>query len=108
MDDAHHDTSRLTSRYQTTVPASVRRRLKLQKGDSIGYHIDADGRVFIAPVERNPADPALGPFLALLAADIATHPERISPLPQSLIDRMRDLVGDVTVDLDAALPADDI
>ena len=37
--------SKLTSKYQTTVPAAVRAVLGLRKGDAVAYEIGEDGVV---------------------------------------------------------------
>ena len=39
--------SKLTSKYQTTVPAPVREALLLEKGDALVFEIDADGLVTV-------------------------------------------------------------
>lgn len=49
--------SKLTERYQRTVPSAVRKRLKLNKGDQIHFGIDAGGRVYIEPVCDEGGDP---------------------------------------------------
>lgn len=69
--------STLTERYQTTVPE------------------DDD-------------DPALGRFLAFLVQDIANHHhlEQIRAIDNGLMGRIQSLVGDIEVDLDAPLPAE--
>lgn len=100
------DTSKLTDRYQTTVPSSVRRQLKLAKGDQIRYRTDETGRVYIEAV-RDEADPALGAFLDFLEADIKAHPERLDAFSGTLHDRLQALVGDIGVDIDEPLSADD-
>lgn len=99
--------SKLTDRYQTTVPAGVRNQLKLGKGDRIRYCTDPDGRVYIEPARESEADPALCSFLDLLAADISDHPERLKAFDGELHDRLKALVGDVEVDLDSSLSPDD-
>ena len=96
--------STLTDRYQTTVPESVRRVLGLSKRDTLVYTVLDDGTVRIS---RANEDPALAPFLALLAEDIALHPENLQVVPDGLLRRIDDLVGDVDVDLDAPLDDDD-
>ena len=101
-----HDVSKLTDRYQTTVPSGVRKHLRLGKGDHIRYFTEASGRVYIEAVHESP-DPALGAFLDLLEADIQAHPERLAAFDGALHDRLKALVGDVEVDLDAPLSADD-
>lgn len=100
--------STLTDRYQTTVPASVRRALKLGKRDKIHYAILPNGAVLMTRAAAAPGeDPALRPFLDLLARDIAGHPERLAALDRAWLHRLRALVGDVAVDLEAPLSADD-
>jgi antitoxin PrlF len=100
--------STLTDRYQTTVPETVRRALRLGKRDKIHYTIRPDGEVVLTRAKRGEeADPALDAFLGFLARDIADHPERLQAVDADLVRRIQTLVGGVTVDLDAPLPADD-
>ncbi|MEI5679546.1 MULTISPECIES: type II toxin-antitoxin system PrlF family antitoxin [unclassified Mesorhizobium] len=56
---------------------------------------------------RGAADPVLGASLDFLEADIQTHPERLQAFDGALRDRLEALVGDVEVDLDSTLSADD-
>jgi antitoxin PrlF len=96
--------STLTDRYQTTVPETVRRALRLRKRDKIHFTIRPDGDVVLTRVEApDPTDPALTPFLALLAADIAMHPDRLRSLDAEFAARIGRLVDGVDVDLDSAL-----
>ena len=100
--------STLTDRYQTTVPETVRRALRLGKRDKIHYTIRSDGEVVLsraAPGERD--DPALASFLGFLARDIVSHPERLQAIDASFVQRLQSLTGGVDVDLDATLSADD-
>lgn len=100
--------STLTDRYQTTVPETVRRALKLSKRDKIHYTIRPDGEVVLnraVPAEDD--DPLLEQFLRFLAQDIASHPERLQPVDAGLVQRTQSLVASVEVDLDATLSADD-
>ena len=100
--------STLTDRYQTTVPETVRRALKLGKRDKIQYTIRPGGEVVLTRVDATKDnDPVLGQFLDFLARDIATHPERLQLVDASAVQRIRLLVGDTDVDLDAALSADE-
>ncbi|HXG29069.1 MAG TPA: type II toxin-antitoxin system PrlF family antitoxin [Nevskiales bacterium] len=100
--------STLTDRYQTTVPATVRRALRLGKRDKIRYTIRPNSEVVLTRVERNEAaDPALGAFLGFLARDISEHPERLQAVDAALVQRIQSLVGGVEVDLDAPLAAGD-
>lgn len=100
--------STLTDRYQTTVPETVRRALRLGKRDKIHYMIRPSGEVVLTRAGAAEGDdPVLGQFLGFLARDIASHPERLQAVNADLVQRLQSLVGSVEVDLDAALPADD-
>lgn len=100
--------STLTDRYQTTVPETVRRALKLGKRDRIHYTIRPGGEVVLTRSEVSEGDdPILGQFLGFLARDIASHPERLQAVDAGLVQRLHALVGEIDVDLDAALSADD-
>ncbi|OGT19262.1 MAG: regulator [Gallionellales bacterium RIFOXYB12_FULL_54_9] len=100
--------STLTDRYQTTVPETVRRALKLSKRDRIHYTIQSNGAVLLTrAVSAESEDPALTQFLGFLARDIASHPERIQALDSQLLQRIQSLVGDAKIDLDVPLSADD-
>lgn len=99
--------STLTDRYQTTVPETVRRALRLGKRDKIHYTIRPNGEVVLTRAATDDGDdPALAPFLGLLARDMAEHPERLQAVSDDLAQRIQTLVDDVEVDLDAPLPAD--
>ena len=100
--------STLTDRYQTTVPETVRRALKLGKRDKIHYAIRPGGEVVLTRVDASEEDdPVLAQFLGFLARDIASHPERLQAIDANLVRRIHSLVGGLEVDLDTALPADD-
>lgn len=101
------DVSKLTDRYQTTVPAGIRNQLRLGRGDRIRYRIEMNGRVYIERMPEADADPALGPFLSLLEADIGARPEHLRAFDSTLHDRLQALVGDVEIDLDGMLSPDD-
>jgi antitoxin PrlF len=100
--------STLTDRYQTTVPETVRRALRLGKRDKIHYTIRPGGEVVLtraASAEED--DPVLGQFLGFLARDMASHPERLQAVDAGLVQRLQSLAGGIEVDLDTALSADD-
>lgn len=100
--------STLTERYQTTVPEPVRRALRLGKRDKIHFTIRPDGDVVLTrATEPTSADPVMSQFLSFLARDMATHPERLAALDAGLVQRVQSLVGNMNVDLDAALSAED-
>lgn len=100
--------STLTDRYQTTVPETVRRALRLGKRDKIHYSIRPGGEVVLSRAEpTEESDPVLGSFLSFLARDIASHPERLQAMDAGFVQRLQSLTCGIEVDLDAALSADD-
>ncbi|SDI16620.1 type II toxin-antitoxin system PrlF family antitoxin [Nitrosomonas sp. Nm132] len=100
--------STLTDRYQTTVPETVRRALKLGKRDKIHYTIRQNGEVVLTrATATEDDDPVLEQFLSFLAHDIASHPERLRAVDAGLAQRIQSLVSGIEVDLDAALSEDD-
>ena len=100
--------STLTDRYQTTVPETVRRALRLGKRDKIHYTIRPSGEVVLTRVEASEGDdPVLGQFLGFLARDIATHPERLQVVDASFVQRLQSLSAGTEIDLNAPLSADD-
>lgn len=100
--------STLTDRYQTTVPQTVRRVLRLGKRDKLHYSIRPSGEVVLSRAATAPAnDPVLDAFLAFLARDMAAHPEQLQALDADLVNKLKSLVGGVEIDMDAALSADD-
>ncbi|MDJ0662199.1 MAG: type II toxin-antitoxin system PrlF family antitoxin [Crocosphaera sp.] len=102
-----HDISKLTDRYQTTIPSGVRKQLNLGKGDQIRYSTEPSGRVYIEAVRAEDGDPALGAFLDLLEADIKANPNRLRAFDAGLYDRLKALVGEIDVDIDQQLSPDD-
>ncbi|MES2831552.1 MAG: type II toxin-antitoxin system PrlF family antitoxin [Pseudomonadota bacterium] len=99
--------STLTDRYQTTVPETVRRALKLGKRDKIHYTIRPGGEVVLTRAHPSgEEDPVLGSFLDFLARDIANHPERLQTVDASFVQRLQSLTSSIEVDLDAPLSAD--
>ena len=99
--------STLTDRYQTTVPETIRRALKLRKRDKIHYSILPDGAVILTRAARaSDEDPVLEQFLGFLAGDMAKHPQRLRAMDSGLVHRIRSLVGNGAVDLELPLPAD--
>jgi antitoxin PrlF len=100
--------STLTDRYQTTVPETVRRALRLRKRDKIQYTIRPGGEVVLTRARDAQADdPVLGQFLGFLAHDIAAHPERLQAVDEQFVQRIQSLVGSVEVDMETPLSEDD-
>jgi antitoxin PrlF len=98
--------STLTDRYQTTVPDSVRKALRLGKRDKIRYTIEPNGRVIISRANLED-DPILGKFLSFLARDMSDNPQQIGSIDPNLVQRIQSLVADVEIDLDAPLADED-
>ena len=100
--------STLTDRYQTTVPETVRRALRLRKRDKLHYTIRPGGEVVLTRAEAlRGDDPVLGEFLRFLAGDISSHPERLQAIDAGLVRRLQSLLADVEIDLEATLSPDD-
>ncbi|MGA1262633.1 MAG: type II toxin-antitoxin system PrlF family antitoxin [Prochlorothrix sp.] len=99
--------STLTDRYQTTIPAPVRKALGLSKNDKICYTIHADGRVWISRLESPETDPVLEKFLDFLAQDMASHPQHLQALSSEFAHHIQTLVAGVEVDLEAMLSDED-
>ena len=99
--------STLTERFQTTVPSSVRKALRLGKKDKIKYAIQSDGSVVISRLEAQESDPIIGEFLSFIAHDIQAHPENIEPLSESMRVSVNALIDGVEIDLDAPLLDED-
>jgi antitoxin PrlF len=100
--------STLTDRYQTTVPETVRRALRLKKRDKIRYVVRPGGEVVLQRAEASEEDdPVLGSFLGFWAHDMANHPERLRSVDSAFVRRLQSLTEGVEVDLDAPLPPDE-
>jgi antitoxin PrlF len=99
--------STLTESYQTTIPDSVRKILGLNKHDRICYTIELDGRVILSRSEPPENDPVLGKFLAFLEKDLIKNPHQISVISSDLRDRVKSVIADVELDLNAPLADED-
>jgi antitoxin PrlF len=95
--------SKLTDRYQTTIPETVRKALHLHKRDKLHYSIQSNGDVLISRAEKQESDPVLGEFLNLLASDLSNNPNRLTALDRNLAKRVKTLVSDIDIDLDSPL-----
>ena len=98
-----HSHSKLTIRYQTTIPRVVREALNLEKNDKICYTVQPDGKVIIARAEHVKEDPVLANFLTFLANDMSQNPKNVTAIKSDLRDRIRTLVPDDDIDLDSPL-----
>jgi antitoxin PrlF len=94
--------STITAKGQTTVPKAVRQALGVDSGDRIAFRIDERGvTVERAGVETE--DPAIGPFLQLLARDMEQRPEALRALTPEFAARIAELTRSVDVDPDAPI-----
>jgi antitoxin PrlF len=94
--DENEIESSLTDRYQTTVPARIRKLLGLNKRDKLEWILDESGGVRIS--KRNPetlehGDPTVDAWLDFLAKDMANHPERLVPLTAEMYE---DIVAELS------------
>jgi antitoxin PrlF len=64
----------ITAKGQTTVPKAVRQALGVGYGGRIAFRVEEHSVTVHGLPEDDASDPALAPFLALLAADIAKPP----------------------------------
>ena len=92
----------LTAQNQITIPAPIRKALKLRPGKSrVKFRVISEkGRVvvvLVGPPATEKQDPALRPFLNLLTKDVKENPERIQPFPVDLFKRARSVVENVGV-----------
>ena len=97
----------LTERYQNTVPAVVRKALRLKKGDQVRYTVSDNGEVKLSRAETERADPVIGQFLNFLANDMQEHPDHLQTLTPALRGRIDALISNMHVDLDAPLSEED-
>ncbi len=99
--------SKLTDRYQTTIPETVRKALHLNKRDKLLYTIQANGSVFISRAYVTESDPVLEGFLNFLAKDINKNPASLTTFSKELASHIQTLVTDVEVDLNSPLAEED-
>lgn len=100
--------STLTERYQTTIPASVRRALRLNKRDKVSYEIRSNGEVVLTRAGADiEASSNLEQFLDMLAQNICSHPEHLQSFEADVVKRSNMLVHGIKVDLENPLLEDD-
>lgn len=99
--------STLTDRYQTTIPETVRRALRLGKRDKIRYKIEPSGKVVLSRGDGGEQDPVLGKFIDFIARDIQEHPDTLQALDSTLAHHLQSLTDGVSFDLNDALPEEE-
>ena len=102
-----HSDSKLTNRYQTTVPEMVRKALQLKKHDRIRYTLQSDGTILISRADNDENDPVLSQFLTFLANDISQNPNNASSISSDLVERIKPLVCGVEIDMNSPLSDED-
>ncbi len=97
--------STITAKGQTTIPKAVRQALGVGYGGRIAFRVEGHSVTVHGLPENDTSDPALVPFLALLAADIAARPaDAVLPLKSGLVRRMEALKSELdSVDPDALI-----
>ena len=87
----------ITAKGQTTVPKAVRQALGVGYGGRIAFRVE-DGSVTIHALmsEDENEDPALSPFLSLLAADLTVRPaDAVRAITPALAARLEVLVDEI-------------
>ncbi len=96
----------ITAKGQTTVPKAVRQALGVVAGDRIAFRLEG-GVVTVRALPDDSGDPALEPFLKLLAADLAARPtEAVWPMPEGLVSRLEALADEEEADPDTPIEGD--
>ena len=107
MDDNELESS-LTDRYQTTVPARIRKLLGLNKRDKLEWILDESGGVRVNkrdPEAQEHTDATMDAWLDFLAKDMAEHPEHLIPLTAEMYeDIVAELSGERGVGVDGLPP----
>ena len=95
MDESELESS-LTDRYQTTVPARIRKLLGLNKRDKLEWILDESGGVRVSkstPPQLEHSDSTVDAWLDFLAKDMANHPENLVPLTAEMYE---DIVAELS------------
>lgn len=97
----------ITAKGQTTVPKAVRQALGVGYGGRIAFRLE-NGAVTIHALSEDDSDPALQPFLDLLAADLAARPgDAVRPISADLASHIESLADEAgEIDPDAPIEGD--
>jgi len=98
----------ITAKGQTTVPKAVRQALGVGYGGRIAFRVEGNSVTIHALEDDTEHDPALSPFLALLATDLTTRPgEAVRPFSPDVTSRLAALAEEIgEVDIDAPVEGD--
>jgi antitoxin PrlF len=96
----------VTERGQTTIPAAIRKLLRVDRRSSVVFRVTEDGSVMLTAKSdiADAPDPVVASFLAFLETDMAKHPDRLRPVTAEWLHELQNLVAGVEVDLHASLP----
>ena len=97
----------MTAKGQITLPKAIRQALGVDVGASVAFELHEDGRVVVSRAKAGHEDPAIGPFLDLLAGDIRAG-RHVRTIPDDLARDMLEHAGhqsgpDEDIDGDVAL-----
>ena len=91
--------SKVTARWQTTLPSGVRKALDLDAGSQIRYEVQGDS-VVIRKAVGSSEDPVVEAFLAFVERDMLEHPQSLTPVTEAFASRLRKLTQGVEVGSD--------
>jgi len=87
------------------VPKAIRQALGVGYGGRIAFRIQ-DGTITVRAAHEADEDPALAPFLALIARDLAGRPGAVAAFTPSLAHRIAAATEGVVADPDASIDGD--
>ena len=102
-----HEVATMTGKGQITLPKTIRQVLGVDVGTRVAFDLREDGQVVVSRAETEHEDPAIGPFLDLLAGDIRAG-RHLRAIPDDLARDMLEHAGheagpDEDIDGDVAL-----
>jgi antitoxin PrlF len=99
--------STLTKKYQTTIPAEVRKKLGLQKNDKIVYTFTSNNQVMLTRLDSGNDDQAIEAFLDFLEKDIVNCPENLQPITKEIVESSLSLASSGVIDINAPLTGEE-
>jgi antitoxin PrlF len=97
----------VTERGQTTVPAAIRKALRVGKRGTVVFRLSDDGQVTLTRKIESEPDPVVGTFLAFMAKDMMANPNRLRYVTADWLAETRELVAGVAYDIEQPLSDDD-
>lgn len=99
--------SKVTRRFQTTIPTAIRKALNLTENDRIQYKVLPDGQVVISRQLEEHSDPVINAFLDFVEADMLNNPENLQPVTLAMHEKINVLTAGIDADLNSPLSDDD-